>query len=128
MDQEAIAHLIVDNRDDGLFRVNRQAFTAPQILAWEQRRVFEQSWIYAGHTSEIPEPGDFRARKVAGRPIIVVRRRRWGSTRPPQYLHPSRRTSLSRSLGQREELSVFLSRLDLQQSGRVDRRAGGRRL
>ncbi len=72
MDQETIAHLIVDNRDDGLFRVNRQAFTAPQILTWEQRRVFEQSWIYAGHTSEIPEPGDFRARKVAGRPVIVV--------------------------------------------------------
>jgi p-cumate 2,3-dioxygenase alpha subunit len=73
MDQEAIAHLIVDNRADGLFRVNRQAFTDPQILAWEQRRVFEQSWIYAGHTSEIPLPGDFRARKVAGRPVIVVR-------------------------------------------------------
>jgi p-cumate 2,3-dioxygenase alpha subunit len=73
MDPEAIAHLIVDNRDDGLFRVNRHAFTDPQILAWEQRRVFESSWIYAGHTSEIPQPGDFRARKVAGRPLILVR-------------------------------------------------------
>ena len=65
MDQEALAHCIVDNRDDGLFRVNRQAVTDPQILAWEQRRVFEQSWIYAGHTSEIPKPGDGPGQQAA---------------------------------------------------------------
>jgi p-cumate 2,3-dioxygenase subunit alpha len=39
----------------------------------EKQRVFEQCWIYAGHESEIPSPGDFRARHVAGRPVILTR-------------------------------------------------------
>ena len=72
MEHEALANLVVDNKKDGLFRVHRQAFTEPDILALEQRRVFETTWIYAGHASEIPQPGDFRARRVAGRPIILV--------------------------------------------------------
>jgi p-cumate 2,3-dioxygenase alpha subunit len=73
MEPAALDRLIVDNRTDGLFRVNRRAFTDPDILALEHRRVFEQAWIYAGHTSEIPRLGDFRCRRVAGRPIIMVR-------------------------------------------------------
>jgi p-cumate 2,3-dioxygenase alpha subunit len=73
MEHEALANLVVDNKKDGLFRVHRQAFTEPDILALEQRRVFETTWIYAGHASEIPQPGDFRARRVAGRPVILVR-------------------------------------------------------
>ena len=73
MEHEALANLVIDNKKDGLFRVHRQAFTEPDILTLEQRRVFETTWIYAGHTSEIPQPGDFRARHVAGRPVILVR-------------------------------------------------------
>ena len=73
MEQAALENLVLDNREDGLFRVHRSAFTDPQIMALEQRRVFEQCWLYAGHTSEIPQPGDFRARRVAGRPVILVR-------------------------------------------------------
>ncbi|MDH3599250.1 MAG: aromatic ring-hydroxylating dioxygenase subunit alpha [Candidatus Tectomicrobia bacterium] len=73
MEHETLANLVIDNKEDGLFRVHRQAFTNPDLLAFEQRRVFENTWIYAGHTSEIPQPGDFRARRVAGRPVILVR-------------------------------------------------------
>ncbi|MGH8059770.1 MAG: aromatic ring-hydroxylating oxygenase subunit alpha [Candidatus Entotheonellia bacterium] len=65
--------LVIDNTEEGLFRVNRRAFTDPHILELERRRVFERSWIYAGHESEIPQLGDFRARRVAGRPVILAR-------------------------------------------------------
>jgi p-cumate 2,3-dioxygenase subunit alpha len=53
--------------------VNRRAFTDPDILELERRRVFDRCWIYAGHESEIPTAGDFRCRPVAGRPVILVR-------------------------------------------------------
>ena len=69
----SLENLLIDDREEGLFRVNRRVFTEPHILDFERRRVFEQSWIYAGHESEISHPGDFRARYVAGRPIILVR-------------------------------------------------------
>jgi p-cumate 2,3-dioxygenase alpha subunit len=65
--------LVIDNSEDGLFRVNRRAFTDPAILELEKRRVFEQCWVYAGHKSEIPHRGDFRVRNVVGRPVILVR-------------------------------------------------------
>ena len=56
--------LVIDNTAEGLFRVHRRVFTDPDILELERQRVFEHSWIYAGHESEIPQPGDFRARNV----------------------------------------------------------------
>ena len=68
-----LENLVIDNTADGLFRVNRRAFTDPSILEAELRSVFDLSWIYAGHESEIPQPGDFRTRDVAGRPLILAR-------------------------------------------------------
>lgn len=65
--------LLIDSRKDGLFRVSRHAFVAPQILSLERERIFERCWLYAGHESEIPKPGDFRSRRVAGRPVILAR-------------------------------------------------------
>lgn len=69
----SLENLIIDDRDAGLFRVNRRTFTDPDILTLERERIFERCWIYAGHESEVPQPGDFRSRRVAGRPIIFVR-------------------------------------------------------
>jgi p-cumate 2,3-dioxygenase alpha subunit len=68
-----LENMIIDDRDAGLFRVNRRAFTDPAILDKEKERIFERCWIYAGHESEVPKPGDFRSRRVAGRPIIFAR-------------------------------------------------------
>ncbi|MBI3757834.1 MAG: Rieske 2Fe-2S domain-containing protein [Deltaproteobacteria bacterium] len=73
MDPISLEGLIIDNQQDGLFRVNRQAFFSQDILACERERIFAKCWIYAGHESEIPNAGDFRSRRVAGRPIILVR-------------------------------------------------------
>lgn len=64
---------IIDDQDAGLFRVNRRVFTDPECLEQERRRIFEKCWIYAGHESEVPHPGDYRSRNVAGRPIVLVR-------------------------------------------------------
>jgi p-cumate 2,3-dioxygenase alpha subunit len=64
---------IIDNREAGLFRVNRRVFTDPDCLEHERRRIFDRCWIYAGHESEIPHAGDYRSRDVAGRSVILVR-------------------------------------------------------
>jgi len=73
MDLTSPDGLVFDDRARGLFRVNRRAFVDPGILELERRRVFDRCWLYAGHESEIPRPGDFRLRQVAGRPVILVR-------------------------------------------------------
>jgi p-cumate 2,3-dioxygenase subunit alpha len=70
---EVTEKLIIDDDNAGLFRVNRKAFTEREYLELEHRRIFETCWIYAGHESEVANPGDFRARRVAGRPVILAR-------------------------------------------------------
>lgn len=73
MDKVSPEALVIDNREQGLFRVNRRVFTDPAILEREQEQLFQRCWIYAGHESEVPRPGDFHSRRVAGRPIILSR-------------------------------------------------------
>jgi p-cumate 2,3-dioxygenase alpha subunit len=70
---EVTEKLIIDDDEAGLFRVNRRVFTEPEYFELERQRIFETCWIYAGHESEVAKPGDFRARRVAGHPIILAR-------------------------------------------------------
>lgn len=64
----------VINRPEALdFQVNRGALVEPEVWALEQRRIFDRCWLYVGHASEIPAPGDFRTRTVAGRPLLFCR-------------------------------------------------------
>jgi p-cumate 2,3-dioxygenase subunit alpha len=73
MKDAALSNLLVDDQAAGIFRVNRRVFTENEYLELERTRLFSRCWIYAGHESEIPKPGDFRSRRVAGRPVILVR-------------------------------------------------------
>jgi len=71
--EKATPRYIIDDRERGIFRVNRRAFIDPECLEEERRRIFDRCWIYVGHESEVPHPGDYRSREVAGRPVILVR-------------------------------------------------------
>jgi p-cumate 2,3-dioxygenase subunit alpha len=72
MDKSAESYIIED-REAGIFRVNRRAFTDPECLEQERRRIFEKCWIYVGHESEVPHAGDYQSRSVTGRPMVLVR-------------------------------------------------------
>jgi len=64
---------IIDNPAQNDFRLNRQTLVDTDILTLEKERIFDRCWIYAGHESEVIEPGDFVTRSVAGRPVILTR-------------------------------------------------------
>jgi len=66
------AGLVLDDREDGIFRVHRSAFVDKDIFEAERRLIFDKSWLFAGHVSEFPKPGDFITRNVGGRPLILV--------------------------------------------------------
>ena len=65
--------LIIDDKEQGVFRVNRATMTSEAIRALEMRRVFDRSWLYLGHESELAEAGEYRRRNIAGRSIMFVR-------------------------------------------------------
>ena len=66
------AGLISDDREEGIFRVHRSVFVDRDIFELERDRIFDRSWLFAGHISEFPKPGDFITRHVGGRPLILV--------------------------------------------------------
>src|SRR5258708_7279797 len=72
MERSETRDFIVDDRNNGLFRVNRRVFTEPEVLERERREIFDRTWLYAGHVSEVPKPGTFVARRVGGRPVIIT--------------------------------------------------------
>lgn len=72
MEHPDIDRLIDDNRERGTFLVHRSAFTDPAILERERNDIFDRCWLYAGHESELRNPGDYITRKVGGRPLLLT--------------------------------------------------------
>lgn len=58
-------------RDDGL--VHSAVYTDQRVFDLEMERIFHRTWIYIGHVSEIPKPGDFRRKTMGRQPVIFVR-------------------------------------------------------
>lgn len=56
-------------------RVHTSLYTSEAIFAREQERIFQQTWVWVGHDSELPEAGSFKRASVGTQPVIVVRDR-----------------------------------------------------
>lgn len=68
-----IADLIVEREHEGYFAYHRSALTSEEIHRAEIERIFNRSWLYVGHESEVANPGDFVRRTVGKRPLFFVR-------------------------------------------------------
>jgi p-cumate 2,3-dioxygenase subunit alpha len=73
--QERHVTQIVEDRANGRFLVPRRAFTDKAIFEREYATIFDKCWLYLGHASELPQPGNFLTRTVARRPILFTRDR-----------------------------------------------------
>jgi p-cumate 2,3-dioxygenase subunit alpha len=76
-----IADLIVEREEEGYFAYHRSALTSEEIHRAEIEHIFNRSWLYVGHESEVPAPGDFVRRTVGKRPLFFVRSRTTGDVR-----------------------------------------------
>ncbi len=54
-------------------RVHRDVYLDPEVFQLEMERLWSRAWIYAGHTSQVAQAGDFITLDVAAKPLIVVR-------------------------------------------------------
>lgn len=64
--------------DNGTFRVSRRAWFDDEVLRSELDRIFSHTWLFVGHESEIPEPGDYVTRRLGMEPVIVTRNQEGG--------------------------------------------------
>ncbi len=54
-------------------KVHRSLYTDPAVFALEMERVWERSWIYVGHESQVQEPGQYYATTIGRQPVIMTR-------------------------------------------------------
>lgn len=54
-------------------QVHRDLYLSPQVFELERRQVWARSWLFVGHDSQVPRPGDFITVDLAGQPVLMVR-------------------------------------------------------
>ncbi len=53
--------------------LDQRFYTDPDIYELEVEKIVNRNWILAGHTSQLPEPGDFKVLNVGQESAIIVR-------------------------------------------------------
>jgi fatty-acyl-CoA synthase len=56
-------------------RVHGSLYTDPEVFARELERIWYRTWVYVGHTSEVPEPNDYVRKWVGPQQVIMSRDR-----------------------------------------------------
>src|SRR5256714_10413906 len=56
-------------------QISREIFVNEDIYAEEQERIFTRAWLFVGHESQIPNPGDFAASRMGEEAVILCRDR-----------------------------------------------------
>jgi phenylpropionate dioxygenase-like ring-hydroxylating dioxygenase large terminal subunit len=54
-------------------RVHRTVYTDQAIFDREMDNIWEKTWVYCGHESQVKQPGDFYTVQIGRQPMIMVR-------------------------------------------------------
>lgn len=61
--------------DDGICRLDRRVYTDPAIFELEMSLIWEKTWVFLAHESQIRNRGDFIQAHIGRHPILVTRDR-----------------------------------------------------
>lgn len=53
--------------------VHKDLFIDDEIFELEMEHLFANTWVYVGHASQIPNPGDYYTTTVGDQPVVMVR-------------------------------------------------------
>ncbi len=54
-------------------RIHGSLYRDPAIFARELEAIWHKGWVYIGHDSEVPAPGDYVRRQIGLQPVILIR-------------------------------------------------------
>ena len=54
-------------------KVHGSLYTNPDVFADELERIWYKTWVFVGHTSEVPEPNDYVRKKLGPQDVILTR-------------------------------------------------------
>jgi phenylpropionate dioxygenase-like ring-hydroxylating dioxygenase large terminal subunit len=53
--------------------VDNRVYTDPRVYEREVERIFNRTWLFAGHASEVREAGDYFTTTLVGQPLLIAR-------------------------------------------------------
>lgn len=59
-------------------RVHGSLYAREDVFQDELKKIFYGGWVFVGHESEVPEPGNFVCRMIGLEPVILLRNRQGG--------------------------------------------------
>lgn len=54
-------------------RVHRRVYTDPALFELEMQRLFGRAWLFVGHATQVPQPGDFITTDLGRQPVLMTR-------------------------------------------------------
>ncbi len=54
-------------------QVHRDVYLDPDLFALEMQRVWSRGWLFVGHLSQVPQPGDFITAMLGTQPVLMLR-------------------------------------------------------
>src|SRR5687768_4854519 len=64
--------------DIGHGEISREVYVNEQIYQQELEQIFARSWLFVGHESQVPNPGDFFQSRMGEEAVLLVRDRQAG--------------------------------------------------
>lgn len=53
--------------------VHRDVYLDPELFELEMQHLWRNTWIYVGHDSQVPSPGDYYTTQIGREPVIMLR-------------------------------------------------------
>lgn len=73
MDTSKLKSYVDDRPSEGVFRVHKDVYADPEVFEHEMAFIFERTWAFLGHESQIAKPHDWLATHVASVPVLLTR-------------------------------------------------------
>src|SRR5229473_2866267 len=64
---------VIDRLEEGEFTIDRALFMDPELFELELKYIFEGTWIYLAHESQLPRPHDFFTTAMGRQPVMLMR-------------------------------------------------------
>lgn len=68
-----VSRYLDDRPGEGAFRVHRAVYCDPELFDLERKFIFERTWNFLAHDSQIRKPHDFVAAYIGRVPVLVTR-------------------------------------------------------
>lgn len=68
-----IDDFLEENKEKGIYRLHRSAFTNQELFELEMKHIFESNWVYLAHESQVPNNNDYYTSYIGRQPVILAR-------------------------------------------------------